>query len=76
MSTCKSRAYCQGCRNDFYNGKNDLGVGECWSLKDATIVRKKFVSIYAMPPWKMKAEKTYSCHHRSGFVAVDPQVTA
>lgn len=27
--------FCAGCRNDFYNGHNDLGVKECWSREDA-----------------------------------------
>ena len=26
------KKHCWGVRNDFYNGKNDLGVKECWSF--------------------------------------------
>lgn len=29
---------CAGCSEDFYNGKNDLGVQECWSFKSAEVV--------------------------------------
>lgn len=38
---------CQGCYDNFYNG----GDKECWSLKNATLVKKKLVGIDDVPPW-------------------------
>lgn len=34
----KSTKRCSGCRNDFYNGNNQYGISECWSVKDAKVV--------------------------------------
>ncbi len=31
---------CLGCIDDYYNGKNTIGVTECWMFKDAEIVSK------------------------------------
>lgn len=31
---------CHGCRENFYNGNNDLGVKECWMFSDAQVVDK------------------------------------
>jgi hypothetical protein len=61
---------CEGCRNDFYNGKNDLGVGECWSFKDAEIV-----TLYQIGTWvpqdrasNFTKVKRPSCYHQTGSV--------
>lgn len=34
------KKHCNGCRNDFYNGNNPMGVNECWSLREARLVTK------------------------------------
>jgi hypothetical protein len=34
---------CRGCRNNFYNGNNNLGVKRCWSFKDAKLVKKYYI---------------------------------
>ena len=31
---------CVGCRNDFYNDKNPLGVKRCWSLASAKMMTR------------------------------------
>lgn len=72
--TCKAN-YCAGCRDDFYNGKNDLGVTKCWSRATAKVVWKKFVHVDMVPPWTMKPERTFNCHRRVRHIAVDPKVT-
>ena len=75
MSTNKRR-YCSGCRNDFYNGNNSYGIPECWSLKTATVVMRRFVHINQVPPWNNRPEWTLDCHRRPQFVSVDPKVHA
>jgi hypothetical protein len=63
--------HCQGCRQDFYNGKNDRGITECWHLKGARVVTR-----YRIGWWTPcdKAEnfrkvKTYPCHSAPGQYA-------
>lgn len=51
----KSKQMCSGCRNDFYNGNNNLGVSECWSYKDAKVVNKIRVGLWESPPYRNKA---------------------
>lgn len=62
---------CAGCRNDFYNGHNDLGVSECWSLKDAVMKLRREVHINDMPPHRQKPALRPNCYHRSQFVYYD-----
>lgn len=66
--------HCDGCRNDFYNGHNTLGVKECWSRKDAKLVPRLLIHINAMPPYDAtQAKKIPNCYHRSQFVSVAPE---
>ena len=71
----KREQFCGACHNNFYNGHNNLGVTECWSLETAVIVQRKFVHIDQRPPWNQVAERTLSCHHRDRYITVGPQVT-
>ena len=64
------RKHCRGCRNNFYNANNDLGVGECWSLKDAKLVVRREVHISQVPPWNQKVGKFPNCYHKPQFVYV------
>jgi hypothetical protein len=66
---------CSGCRNDFYNDHNPLGVKECWSFKDAKLIKLKRVYIDQVPPWKQKAEIYPNCYHEPRYVFVGPTVT-
>jgi len=61
---------CKGCRDDFYNGNNDLGVSRCWSFDTAQFTDRVFVSVHERPPHARRVERTLSCHRRVGFVAV------
>lgn len=54
---------CRGCRNDFYNGNNNVNVSECWSLKTAKIVWRIPVGNWECPPYKKKAVRVPSCYH-------------
>lgn len=64
-----------GCYNDFYNGNNDLGVGECWSLKTAKVIFRKEVSINQRPPWNQPARRFLSCYRKTGYVYVGKDQT-
>lgn len=66
MTKREKMGLCHGCRNDFYNGKNDLGVKECWNLETATSVRRTMVGIWQNPPYKWDAQQTLSCHMPDG----------
>jgi len=61
---------CLGCRNDFYSGKNDLGIKECWNLKLAKTVVKKKVHIDQRPPWDQKPGKYLDCYNQDRYVFV------
>lgn len=69
------RKHCSGCRDDFYNGHNNLGVKECWSLKTARLIWRKEVHIDQRPPWNQKARRLPSCYHADRYVYVDPKAT-
>lgn len=43
---------CKGCRDDFYNGHNPLGVKECWLFKKAKLVARYRTHRDAMPASK------------------------
>jgi len=73
MSKSDKKKFCQGCRNNFYNGNNDLGVAECWNLSAAKLVSRKRVSLWQSPPWLQEPEKVLSCRDESGYVFVDPK---
>ena len=76
MPVSEKLALCVGCHQDFYNGKNDLGVKVCWSLESAEPVKKKFIHLDSPPPWKdQEVEDTLSCHRRPRHIKVDPEVT-
>ncbi len=36
----KDKGYCLGCHDDFYNGKNDMNIKECWNFKKAKMVTR------------------------------------
>ena len=67
------KRHCAGCRNDFYNGNNELGVTECWSRAKAKLVMRKEVHVDQVPPWTQKAKKLPDCYSRPRFVYVDPK---
>lgn len=42
-----NRKHCSGCRDNFYNGNNDIGVSQCWMLKDAKVIARFEISVNA-----------------------------
>jgi len=59
--------YCSGCRDNFYNSNNGLGVKECWSFKSAKIVWRIPVGMWESPPYLHKKKKRVAnCWHGEG----------
>jgi len=67
--------HCQGCRNNFYNGNNELGVKECWSFPTAKLIKRKRVHINQYPPWNQKAEYYPDCYQQPQYVFVGSGTT-
>jgi hypothetical protein len=66
---------CAGCEDDFYNGNNNLGVKECWRLKDAKLIKRKQVHIDQVPPWNQEPIETLDCYRVKKCVFVDAKRT-
>jgi hypothetical protein len=75
MTKAEKLRRCVGCRDDFYNGKNPMGIKECWCLKTAKLVRKKAVHVDQRPPWTQKAQWLFDCYHQDRYVYVKPEQT-
>lgn len=65
--------HCRGCRDNFYNGNNNLGVSECWSPKTAKLIWRRRVRMDERPPWNAKCERLPDCYGQQGFVFVKPE---
>jgi len=66
------KKHCSGCRNNFYNGNNNLGVKECWQLKSARL-KKRYAIGYNVPTYQENFYQVRkpSCYHSQGTVYVD-----
>jgi len=61
------KTQCAGCRNNFYNGNNNLSVKECWSFKGAKIVSRIPVGHWENPPYLNKQKvQVPDCYHGEG----------
>lgn len=65
------KSHCSGCEQNFYNGNNGLGIKECWSFKDARLIKRKQVGINDTPPWTWKPELFPSCYCKKGYVFIN-----
>jgi hypothetical protein len=70
----KSKALCRGCRDDFYNGKQNCTGEGCWSYESAQVIKRKRVPLDQRPPWKQRAIWAFSCRTESGCIFVRPEV--
>ena len=68
------KKYCIGCRQNFYNGNNNLGVKECWSREEAKLVWRIRIGHWETPPYKKKKELVASCYRTEsqGDHFIDP----
>ena len=71
MSHDEKMKMCAGCRNDFYNDKNPLGVKKCWSFDDAKVVTRFRIGWWTQPTNKDAFTKvrTLDCHSAPGHYA-------
>lgn len=62
------KKHCRGCENDFYNGHNDMGIKECWSLKSAKLVTRFEIGTWTQPmqPGAFTEVRLPNCYHRKG----------
>lgn len=72
MTVEEKLSLCSGCRNDFYNDQNPLGVKRCWSFKSARVVRRFKLGWFTQPdtPRAVQEVVTLSCHHAPGHYAL------
>jgi hypothetical protein len=61
---------CEGCTEDFYNGNNQLGVQECWMLKDAKLEERMPVHIDQPPPYRWTGRRLPSCYRMKKHVII------
>lgn len=64
------KSHCVGCRDNFYNGNNSIGVNECWMLKTAKLMTRFGISISSPMGSRsnyFKVQKP-SCYHENGYV--------
>ncbi len=74
MKPKKSIQLCIGCRDNFYNGNNDLGVPRCLHFASAAVEKRIKVGINEQPPYSAKrAAWTLSCHKPTGYCQVKPE---
>jgi hypothetical protein len=67
----KSKEMCLGCENDFYNGKNNLGVKCCWSYKTARIVKRQMIHYNQVPPYTQEPIKVLSCRRVKNYAFIE-----
>jgi hypothetical protein len=70
MTKTEKLKLCVGCRDNFYNGNNELGVSECWLLKTAKPVTRYRLGYWTRPSSRKDFEKvgTLDCHRPPGYV--------
>lgn len=74
MDKKMTKRHCIGCRDDFYNGKNPLGVSECWSFKGAKLVKRIRIPIDLAPPYlHEKPETVPNCKRIPRYALVRPE---
>jgi len=73
----KDKTFCGGCEDNFYNGNNNYGVSECWSFKNAKVIKRLSIRSDQPPPydrdvWLYKL----SCFHRKQMCYPSPDAIA
>lgn len=68
----KSTDLCLGCRDNFYNGNNPMGVKQCWMFPKAKVVVRYKIGWWTKPtqPGAYEKVETLNCHHATGKYAL------
>lgn len=68
----KCKDMCVGCRNDFYNDKNDKGIKECWLYVGARVVKRFKIGWWTEPNSRDAFTEvvTLHCHNAPGNYAL------
>lgn len=68
LRTCNHSHHCAGCRDDFYNDKNPMGIKECWGLKTAKLVTRYRIGTWTRPTEHGAFTKVrrFNCFHQDG----------
>ena len=69
----KSVSMCVGCRDNFYNGNNDLGVKQCWNFPKATVEQRMMIPIDMRPPYTFPTKTVLSCYSPPRVANVKPE---
>jgi predicted protein tyrosine phosphatase len=74
----KTKDLCVGCHNDFYNGKNDKGIGECWLYEQARLAKRFKIGWWTDPMTSGAFEEvwTLNCHIAPGKYALQETLPA
>lgn len=69
----KSKRLCAGCRENFYNGNNPIGVKECWMYKRAKVKTQYRIAIHTPMDRKAGYVKTVglNCFNEAGYVFLE-----
>ena len=69
----KDTTQCNGCSNDFYNGKQNFSSFGCWSLKDAKLVTRYRIHRDTVPtqPRAFTKVKVLNCFHNPPWFYYD-----
>jgi len=71
MNTTK---HCAGCRDNFYNGRQNVTGDKCWNLESAELVKRLLIPVDLRPPYLHLKQKTVpNCYHRERHVTVKPE---
>lgn len=63
--------HCDGCRDDFYNGKNQYGVKRCWMLEKAELAPRLLIHVDQAPPYlRTKPVQVPTCYKKDRHVTV------
>lgn len=59
---------CRGCRDDFYNGNNPMGVARCWYAEDGRMVTRYRIGTWTRPtePGAFTEVRVPSCYRQDG----------
>jgi len=71
----KDKSKCVGCRDDWYNGKNPLGIKSCRHLENAELVQRILVHRNQIPPYDrgFATVEVYDCRKEVDFCFVKPE---